>query len=168
MPALGALLVLGVASGLPFDLGSATLQSWLADAAPTLKSGDIALFSLVGLPYVLKPLWSPLLDRFTPPLVAHLGRRRGWILLAQLGCAATIGGMALTPPAEEPWAIAALALTLAFFSASQDIVVDAWRTDVLPASARGLGAALASWGYRLGMLLAGFLTPILATRAGLG
>lgn len=168
LPALGALLVLGVASGLPFDLNSATLQSWLADAAPKLDLKDIGLFSLVGLPYVLKPLWSPLLDRFEPPLIGHLGRRRGWILIAQVGCALTIFGMALTPPESAPVAIGVLALTLAFFSASQDIVVDAWRTDVLPAASRGLGAALASWGYRLGMLLAGFLTPILAVRAGLG
>ena len=168
MTALGALLLLGVASGLPFDLNSATLQSWLADAAPSLDLKDLGFFSLVGLPYVLKPLWSPLLDRFEPPLLGHLGRRRGWILIAQLGCAGTLLGMSLTPPESEPIAIGVLALLLAFFSASQDIVVDAWRTDVLPAASRGLGAALASWGYRLGMLLAGFLTPILAVRAGVG
>lgn len=166
--ALGALLLLGVASGLPFDLGSATLQSWLADAAPGLDLKDLGFFSLAGLPYVLKPLWSPLLDRFEPPLLGHLGRRRGWILVAQLGCAGTLLAMSLTPPESAPVAIGVLAFVLAFFSASQDIVVDAWRTDVLPASARGLGAALASWGYRLGMLLAGFITPILAVRAGVG
>lgn len=166
--ALGALLLLGVASGLPFDLGSATLQSWLADAAPGLDLKDLGFFSLAGLPYVLKPLWSPLLDRFEPPLLGHLGRRRGWILVAQLGCAGTLLALSVTPPESAPVAIGVLAFVLAFFSASQDIVVDAWRTDVLPASSRGLGAALASWGYRLGMLLAGFITPILAVRAGLG
>ncbi len=167
-PALGALLFLGLASGVPFDLNSATLQSWLADQAPSLDLKDLGVFSLVALPYALKPLWSPLLDRFEPPLVAHLGRRRGWILIAQLGCALTLVGMSLSPPESNPVAIGVLALALAFFSASQDIVVDAWRTDVLPASARGLGAALASWGYRLGMLLAGFVTPILATGVGIG
>jgi len=167
-PALGALLMLGVASGLPFDLNSATLQSWLADAAPNLDLKDIGVFSLAALPYFLKPLWSPLLDRFTPPFLGHLGRRRGWIVVAQLGCALSLFCMALAPPAEAPAAIGALAFMLAFFSASQDIVVDAWRTDVLPAQARGLGAALASWGYRLGMLLAGFVTPILAVSVGIG
>jgi len=167
-PALGALLVLGVASGLPFDLNSGTLQSWLADAAPKLDLKDIGAYSLVGLPYLLKPLWSPLLDRFEPPLIGHLGRRRGWIVVAQLGCALTLFGMALTSPASAPLTIGVLALALAFFSASQDIVVDAWRTDVLPAQSRGLGAALASWGYRLGMLVAGFATPILAVSAGIG
>jgi PAT family beta-lactamase induction signal transducer AmpG len=168
-PALWTLVLLGVASGLPFDLGNATLQSWLADAAPGLSMKDLGLFTLAGLPYVLKPLWSPLLDRFEAPYpFARLGRRRGWMALAQLACAFAIAAMALSSPEDSPFAIGLYALILAFFSASQDIVVDAWRADVLPPSARGLGAALASWGYRLGMMLAGFLAPILAVRAGLG
>ncbi len=167
--ALGALLLLGVASGLPFDLGNATLQSWLADAVPGLKMKDLGLFTLAGLPYVLKPIWSPLLDRFeAPPPFSRLGRRRGWIALTQLCCAFAIALMAFASPAESQLSIGLYATLLAFFSASQDIVVDAWRTDVLPPSSRGLGAALASWGYRLGMMLAGFLTPVLAVTAGLG
>lgn len=167
-PALTALLFLGLASGVPFDLRLGTLQSWLADAAPSLDLKDLGVFSLVGLPYVLKPLWSPLLDRFEPPLVGFLGRRRGWILIAQLGCAVTLVAMSATPPDTASDALWVLALVLAFFSASQDIVVDAWRTDVLPADQRGLGAAVASWGYRFGMLLAGFVTPMLATGVGIG
>jgi PAT family beta-lactamase induction signal transducer AmpG len=175
---LGALLLLGVASGVPFDLGQGTLQSWLTEAGWSLA--DLGLLSLAGLPYVLKPVWSPLLDRFTaPPPFDRLGRRRGWMALAQLGCVAVLAAMAVTPPegavgpggTRSEGAVAAyavLAVALAFFSASQDIGVDAWRTDALPAASRGLGAALASWGYRLGMLCAGFLTPVLAVTAGLG
>ncbi len=168
MPALGALLVLGVASGVPFDLAGATLQSWITDAAPGLKTSDIGAFSLVALPYSLKPLWSPLLDRFTPPLVGRFGRRRGWIILAQLACAAAIACLALVDPQHSPVTIAILALALSFFSATQDIVVDAWRSDVLPPQSRALGAAAASWGYRMGILLAGYLAPVLATGVGLG
>ncbi|MBL8786376.1 MAG: MFS transporter, partial [Deltaproteobacteria bacterium] len=168
LPTLGALLLLGVASGVPLDLGRGTLQSWAADAAPNLDLKAIGAFSLIGLPYVLKPLWSPLLDRFTPPGLGHLGRRRGWMLLAQVGCVLALVAMALSPPADDATRLGLFAFMLAFFSASQDIVVDAWRTDVLPAAARGVGAAMASWGYRLGMLLAGFATPLLAVRAGLG
>jgi len=168
-PSLVALTGLGVASGIPFDLGNATLQSWLADAAPTLTISDIGAYSLVGLPYILKPLWSPLLDRFEPfPPFRALGRRRGWIAVFQLLCALALVAMALTDPAFSPVAIGVYALTLAFASASQDIVVDAWRTDVLPAAARGLGAAVASWGYRLGMMIAGMLVPFLAVRFGMG
>ena len=162
---LGALLLLGVASGVPFDLGNATLQSWLVEAGWTLK--ELGALSLVGLPYVLKPVWSPLLDRFAAPWpFGLLGRRRGWMALSQLGCALALVALALGPP--DLVVIAALATGLAFFSASQDIVVDAWRTDALPPETRGLGAAMASWGYRLGMTLAGFLTPVLAVTAGLG
>ena len=168
-PSLVALTGLGVASGVPFDLGSSTLQSWLENAAPTLSMSDIGVYSLVGLPYVLKPIWSPLLDRFEPfAPFGSFGRRRGWMMVFQLLCALALVAMALTDPAFSPVAIGVYALTLAFASASQDIVVDAWRTDVLPAAARGLGAAVASWGYRLGMMLAGMLVPFLAVRFGLG
>lgn len=169
IPTLLALTLLGVVSGLPFDLGNATLQSWLADAAPGLSIADIGIYSLVGLPYVLKPLWAPLLDRFAPPPpFRRLGRRRGWMAIAQLLCALALVLMALTDAEASPVLLGGWALLLAFASASQDIVVDAWRTDVLPAPVRGLGAAVASWGYRLGMLLAGMLTPVLAVRLGLG
>ncbi|HRE91388.1 MAG TPA: MFS transporter [Myxococcota bacterium] len=169
VPTLFALTILGAVSGLPFDLGNATLQSWLADAAPGLSIADIGVYSLVGLPYVLKPLWAPLLDRFTPPPpFGRLGRRRGWMAIAQLFCAFALVLMALTDAEASPVLLGGWALMLSFASASQDIVVDAWRTDVLPAPVRGLGAAVASWGYRLGMLLAGLLTPVFAVRLGLG
>lgn len=169
VPTLVALTMLGVVSGLPFDLGNATLQSWLADAAPGLSIADIGAYSLAGLPYVFKPLWAPLLDRYTPPWpLRHLGRRRGWMALAQVLCALALVGMALTDVQASPTTLGAWALMLAFFSASQDIVVDAWRSDVLPAPVRGLGAAVASWGYRLGMMLAGMLVPFLAVRFGFG
>lgn len=166
---LVALTGLGVASGVPLELGNATLQSWLADAAPGLTVSDIGVYTLVGLPYVLKVFWAPLLDRFVPPWpFAALGRRRGWMAVAQVLCALALVAMALVDPSASPVALGVFALTLAFASASQDIVVDAWRTDVLPAPVRGLGAAVASWGYRLGMLLAGLAVPFLAVRSGLG
>lgn len=168
VPTLVALTLLGVVSGVPLDLGNATLQSWVT-AATGLSLSDIGIYSLVGLPYVLKPLWAPLLDRFAPPApFRHLGRRRGWMAIAQILCAIALLLMALTDAAASPVLLGGWALMLAFASASQDIVVDAWRTDVLPAPVRGLGAAVASWGYRLGMLLAGMLTPVLAVRLGLG
>ena len=177
---LGTLLLLGVASGLPFDLTYGTLQLWFADVGiaatvdpngvPIVPQGaldltELGLFSLLALPYTLKPLWSPLLDRYMPVGLARLGRRRGWILVAQVLIAAGLVAMAMVPPLEAPYVLAGLALLVAFASATQDIVVDAYRTDLLPPRDRGLGATVASFGYRGGMLLAGAVAPIVATFA---
>jgi len=111
----------------------------------------IGMMALVGLPYTLKFLWSPLLDRFKLPF---LGRRRGWLLIIQLTLIISIIGLGSTNPGEKPWMVAFMAFLVTFFSASQDIIVDAYRREDLPDEELGLGASLYINGYRLGMLLA--------------
>jgi len=154
-------LLLGFASGLPLALTSGTLQAWMTVAGVDITT--IGIFTLVGLPYTWKFLWAPLMDRFVPPA---LGRRRGWILLTQLLLMAGIAAMGSLSPANAPWALAALALLVAFSSASQDIVVDAYRTDLLRERERGVGAAVSVLGYRVAMLVSGALALILAERIG--
>jgi PAT family beta-lactamase induction signal transducer AmpG len=123
--------------------------------------GAIGLFSLVGLPYSLKFIWSPLLDRFVPPF---LGRRRGWLLLTQGALILAIAAMALQQPRQALQFLAINAVLIAFFSASQDIAFDAYRTDVLEKWEMGAGAAVAVLGYRIALLLTGSLALILADR----
>ena len=151
------LLGLGFSSGLPLALTGATLQAWMASEQVDLRV--IGIFSLVGLPYTLKMLWAPLMDRYSLP---WLGRRRGWILLTQLGLAAAIGLLGLSAPASRPLNVALLAVCVAFLSASQDIVIDAYRTDLLPERERGAGAATSVLGYRLAMLVSGAFAMILS------
>ncbi len=142
--------VLGFASGLPLALTGQAMQAWL-----TMDGVDIAtigFLSLVGLPYTFKFLWAPLMDRFDPPL---LGRRRGWMALSQLALAAALMLMAATPPKGAIPVFALLAVLCAFISASQDVVEDAYRTDLLAPAERGLGASLYVLGYRLAMILSG-------------
>ena len=126
------LLLLGFASGLPLALTAGTLQAWMTVENVDLKT--IGFFSLVGQAYVFKFLWSPVMDRFTPPF---LGRRRGWLLLTQLALIAGIIAMGFMQPGRDLTLLAALAVLVAFCSASQDIVFDAWKTDVLPPEERG-------------------------------
>jgi MFS transporter, PAT family, beta-lactamase induction signal transducer AmpG len=144
-------LLMGFASGLPLLLTGSVLQAWLKDGGVDLTS--IGLFALVGLPYTLKFLWSPLFDRYTLPL---FGRRRGWLLVAQLGVSGALVALSFARPGsgELLW-ISAAALLVAFFSASQDIVIDAYRRESLSDAELGLGSALYVNGYRVGMLLAG-------------
>ncbi|MER3424350.1 MAG: muropeptide transporter AmpG, partial [Nitrospiraceae bacterium] len=123
----------------------------------------IGIFALVGLPYTLKFLWAPLMDRFVPP---WLGRRRGWMIAMQLGLIAGIAAMAATDPARMPWMLAILALLVAATSASQDIVFDAYRTDVLKPQERGFGAAVSVTGYRIAMLTSGAVALILSEYIG--
>jgi PAT family beta-lactamase induction signal transducer AmpG len=156
---MAALLLLGFASGLPLFLTSKTLQAWMTVEGVDLKS--IGLFSLVGLPYSLKFLWSPILDRFIPPF---LGRRRGWLILTQGALLLAIGAMALQNPAQALQLLAINALLIAFFSATQDIAFDAYRTDVLETHEMGAGAAVAVLGYRIALLITGSLALILADR----
>jgi PAT family beta-lactamase induction signal transducer AmpG len=111
----------------------------------------IGMMALVGLPYTLKFLWAPFLDRFTLPF---LGRRRGWLLIAQTSLLLSIVGLGLTQPKENPWMVAFVAFLVTFFSASQDIVVDAYRREDLSDEELGLGSSLYINGYRVGMLLA--------------
>jgi len=142
------MVALGFASGLPYALTNTTLQQWLRDAG--LDLATITFLSLVGLPYVLKVLWAPLMDRYIPPF---LGRRRGWLLLTQIAVALGIAGMAFIDPAGSLRWVAVAGLAVAFFSASQDIVADAYRADVLQTDERGPGASLFVAGYRIAMLL---------------
>jgi len=160
-PAILAMLPVGFASGLPLALSGGTLQAWLTVAGVDIRT--IGLFSMVGLPYTLKFLWSPLLDRYALPF---LGRRRGWIVLLQLALALDMAAMARIDPAGSPGFMAAAALLLAFFSASQDIAIDAYRTDLLKARQRGLGVATFVTAYRAAMLVSGALAMILADRIG--
>jgi len=153
------LLLLGFASGLPLALTSGTLQAWMAVENIDIKT--IGFFSLVGQAYVFKFLWSPMMDRYTPPF---LGRRRGWLLLTQLLLIAGIAMMGFMQPSKDLTLLAALAVLIAFCSASQDIVFDAWKTDILPANERGNGAAISVLGYRLAMLVSGGLALWLADR----
>ncbi len=155
------MLPLGFASGLPLALTGGTLQAWLA--VEKVNIATIGLFSMVGLPYTLKFLWSPLMDRFSP---RWLGRRRGWMAIIQMILAGGICLMASFSPDKMPGAMAAVALLVAASSASQDIVIDAYRTDVLKSRERGLGAGLSVTGYRIAMLISGALALIMADRIG--
>jgi MFS transporter, PAT family, beta-lactamase induction signal transducer AmpG len=152
-----ALLLLGFASGLPLYLTDKTLQAWLTVEGVSLKS--IGLFSLVALPYSLKFLWSPILDRFIPPF---LGRRRGWLVIAQVLLVIAIAAMSLQNPKQGLQAIAINAIVIAFFSATQDIAADAYRTDVLDKPELGAGAAVFVLGYRIALLLTGAIALRLA------
>ena len=158
-PKSAILLILGFASGLPLALTSGTLQAWMTVENIDLKT--IGFFSLVGQAYVFKFLWSPVMDRYTPPF---LGRRRGWLLTTQCLLLIAIAAMGFLEPASQLRWMAALAVIIAFCSASQDIVFDAWKTDVLPAEERGAGAAISVLGYRLGMLVSGGLALWLADK----
>jgi MFS transporter, PAT family, beta-lactamase induction signal transducer AmpG len=154
---MAALLFLGFASGLPLFLTSRTLQAWMTTEGVDLKS--IGLFSLVALPYSLKFLWSPLLDRYIPPF---LGRRRGWLLIAQILLTLAIAAMAWQQPQQSLQLLAINALLIAFFSATQDIAFDAYRTDVLEKWEMGAGVAIGVLGYRLALILTGSIALILA------
>ena len=154
---IAAMLLLGFASGLPLALSAGTLQAWLTVEGLDIRT--IAFFALAGLPYTFKFVWAPLADRFEPPLV---GRRRSWLLVTQLGLAALCFVMATLDPKASVAAVGACAVAIAFLSASQDIVFDAYRTDLLRDTERGAGAAVSVFGYRLAMLVSGGLALILA------
>ncbi|MEE9358736.1 AmpG family muropeptide MFS transporter [Candidatus Vondammii sp. HM_W22] len=141
--------LMGFACGLPLLLTGSLLQAWMAKEGVDLAT--IGLFALVGLPYTVKFVWAPLMDRYTPPL---LGRRRGWLILVQLALVVALVGLASSRPGDAPLSMALAALLVAFFSASQDIVVDAYRREALADDEQGLGASLYVNGYRVGMLLA--------------
>jgi PAT family beta-lactamase induction signal transducer AmpG len=155
---IAAMLLLGFASGLPLALSSGTLQAWLT--VEGLDITTIGFFALAGLPYTFKFVWAPLADRFEPPLLP--GRRRSWLLLTQLGLAGLCFVMATLDPNVSVLTVGACAVAIAFLSASQDIVFDAYRTDLLEDGERGAGAAVSVLGYRLAMLVSGGLALIIA------
>ncbi len=139
---------MGFYSGLPLLLTGSVLQAWMRESGVDLAT--IGLFALVGLPYTGKFLWAPLFDRFTLP---WLGRRRGWLLTVQCALALAIAGLGWVDPASAPWMVALCALLVTFLSATQDILIDAYRRESLADLEQGLGASLYVNGYRLGMLL---------------
>jgi PAT family beta-lactamase induction signal transducer AmpG len=152
-PKVAVMLALGFASGLPFLLTQNTLGYWLRDEGISLKV--IGFASWAGLAYVFKPLWAPIVDRVDVPLLGRLGRRRGWMLLAQLVIAAGLIAMALTGVKAGLAQIVAFAVMVAFASSTQDIVIDAWRIEASDGPEEmGLLAAAAAIGYRVAILVA--------------
>src|SRR5581483_171364 len=162
-PRLLVVLFQGFASGLPLLLTLSTLSIWLTEQGVSLTA--IGLFAMVGTPYTLKFLWAPLIDRLAiPGLTSRLGRRRSWLLAIQAGLAAAIAALGASRPAQAPMWTAACALAVAFLSASQDIVVDAYRIELVPEHEQGAAAAMTQFGYRLGLLASGAGALLLAER----
>jgi PAT family beta-lactamase induction signal transducer AmpG len=143
-------LIMGFAAGLPLLLTIGVLQAWMQDAGVDLTV--IGLMNLVQIPYTWKFLWAPLLDRYALPF---LGRRKGWLAISQIALIAAIVALGLSDPQAHFGFMALAACLVAFFSATQDIVIDAYRREDLPDNELGLGSSLYIYGYRLGMLLAG-------------
>lgn len=156
------ILLLGFSSGLPYLLTFSTLSAWLATAG--VKRAAIGAFVLVATPYSLKFLWAPLMDRLKPPL--PLGRRRGWGITIQALLVAALLGLASCDPKRNLMAMAALAFAVAFLSASQDTVIDAFRVEYLPLELQGPGAGTIETGYRVAMLVSGAGALVIAARAG--
>lgn len=149
-----AILFLGFSEGLPLALTGATLSVWLREGG--ISKTAIGLFALVTMPYALKFLWAPLIDRLRLPVVtAMFGRRRGWALVTQAALVLALIGLGSTDPMQDLWWTAFLAVVVAFCSASQDIVIDAYRVETLSEEQQGAGAATLVLGYRFGMLASG-------------
>lgn len=156
---MAAILLLGFSSGLPLYLSSRTLQAWMTVEGVDLTT--IGLFSLVALPYSLKFLWAPVMDRYVPPL---LGRRRGWLVITQILLLISVAAMSLHDPSRGLQLLAFNALLIAFFSASQDVVYNAYQVDVLDEREMGAGAAIGVLGYRVAMIVTGSAAFVLADR----
>ena len=156
------ILPLGFASGLPLLLTYSTLSAWLATAS--VSRAAIGTFALVGIPYSFKFVWSPLIDRLPPPI--PIGRRRGWGIAIQLALIAAVLGLGACDPKGDLVLMGALATLVAFLSASQDIVIDAYRVELLTAAEQGPGAALVQVGYRVAMLVVGAGSLVIAQRFG--
>ena len=152
-PRLLAVLFMGFSSGLPLPLTLGTLSFWLAQSGVSRTA--IGLFALVGIPYNFKFLWSPLIDRLPLPVLTRLlGRRRSWALVLQAALGLAILALGFTDPKSDPATTALVAVIVAFLSASQDIVVDAYRVELLTSEQQAAGAAATQWGYRFGMIAA--------------
>lgn len=141
--------LMGFSGGLPLLLTMGVLQAWMKEGGVDLTW--IGMITLVQIPYTWKFLWAPFLDRFIPPF---LGRRRGWLLMSQIALMAAIVGLGYSDPVKNTWMMIVAAVLVAFFSATQDIVIDAYRREDLPDAELGLGSSMYVYGYRLGMLLA--------------
>jgi PAT family beta-lactamase induction signal transducer AmpG len=148
------ILLLGFSSGLPLALTGGTLAIWLSRSGVSVK--EIGLFSLVGLPYALKFLWAPIFDQTDLPILSRLlGRRRSWMLLIQAILAGAILSLGSADPLSDPGTVVLLAVIAAFCSASQDIVIDAYRVEILEEDQQGAGAAAVQLGYRIAMMTSG-------------
>ncbi len=158
---LAVITFLGFSSGLPLALTLSTLQAWMTVEGVDLTT--IGIVTLAGVPYTWKFLWAPAMDRFVPPF---LGRRRGWLIITQVALAIAIAAMAMMSPRDQAWTLGTLALVTAFLSASQDIVYDAYRTDIARPEERGLAGALTVAGYRVAMLVSGALALVFAAGSG--
>lgn len=152
-----SMLLVGYASGLPLLLIGSTLQAWMTDEGVDLTA--IGMASLIGLPYVIKILWAPLLDRYKLPFMS---RRKGWMILFQILMVICILGLSLSNPKDNIYVTCSWAFLVALFSASQDIVIDAYRREILPDEELGLGSSLYVTGYRLAMLVSGAFALYLA------
>ena len=153
--------VMGFAGGVPLLLTLTVLQAWLQSEGVSLTT--IGFLALVGLPYNLKFLWAPLIDRFNP---LGFGRRRSWLIISQCCLALSIAILGTQDPLGGVWKVALAACLVAFFSATQDIVIDAYRRETVADAEQGLGASMYTYGYRLGMLLASAGGLILADLIG--
>jgi MFS transporter, PAT family, beta-lactamase induction signal transducer AmpG len=161
-PRVLQVLALGFASGLPLLLTYSTLSAWLSTAG--IRRAAIGTFALVGTPYAFKFLWAPLMDRIPPPL--PMGRRRGWGISIQILLMGAVLGLGLCNPKHNLPLMAALAVLVAFLSASQDIVIDAWRVEILDKDQQAPGAAMVQSGYRIAMLVSGAGGLFIAAYAG--
>lgn len=153
-PQVLAMIFLGFSAGLPFLLVFSTLTAWLTEAG--ISRSVIGFFGWIGITYSIKFFWAPIIDRLPlPVLTSLLGRRRGWMLVAQLGIASGLFGMSLLEPATQTTTLALLALLVAFSSATQDIVIDAWRIESVQSTYQGAMATAYVGGYRVALLVAG-------------
>ncbi|MCC7425466.1 MAG: MFS transporter [Alphaproteobacteria bacterium] len=164
-PRLLVMLALGFAAGLPLPLTGFTLRQWMSEAGVSLSG--IGATALIGIAYSFKFVWSPLIDHLPlPPFTALLGRRRGWLLPIQLLLALAIALLGQTDPARDATLTVAVAVAVAFLSASQDIVIDAYRIEILPPERQGAGLAAYVWGYRIALLAANAGALFLVGRLG--
>ena len=152
-----AVLVTSFSSGLPLALTASVLQAWYTEQGVNLMT--IGLLSFVGLPYLLKVFWAPLMERYIP---LSIGKRKSWIVVCQAALVVMLVSVSYYDPVTAPEVVAVFALVIAFLSASQDIMVDAYRADIAKEEERGLAASYATVGYRLAMLLSGSLSFIVA------
>lgn len=160
-PRIIGMLFFGFACGLPLALTASTLFAWLAEVG--VDKTSIGIFAMLAVPYSLKFLWAPVIDgTHFPVLCRVLGRRRGWLLAAQIALTAAIAGMAVVDPLANAWMFGVVAFAIAFFSASQDIVVDAYRVERIETDAQASAATLYSIGYRVAMLVSGAGALLLA------
>lgn len=151
---IAVILALGFASGLPAPLVFSNLSIWLTDSG--VSRTDVGLFALVTTPYAINFLWAPLVDRMPlPVLTRRLGRRRSWALTMQILLMIALVALGLTDPARDLYAVALACLFVSFVSATQDVVIDAYRIDVLEPERYGAGSAAAIWGWHLGGTLIG-------------